>query len=184
MTIEGALRVQSIVQDLQRFSRSDPDEALALVDVRHVLAFTVDMTRPIIGEHARIVRDFGPVPTVLASEGRLNQVFLNLILNAAQAIAERAQEPEIRITTSTDERGRAVVAVSDNGVGIAEAHIRKIFDPFFTTKPSGVGTGLGLAICRGITTSFGGEITVESTVGVGSVFRMILPAAYSGAHSP
>jgi len=118
------------------------------------------------------------VPPVLAGEGRLNQVFLNLIVNAAHAIPEGAPDRnEIRLTTRTDDRGRAVIEVHDTGVGIPASDLQHIFDPFFTTKAPGEGTGLGLAICHGITSSLGGEITVESHVGTGSVFRVILPAA-------
>jgi two-component system, NtrC family, sensor kinase len=178
MTVEGAERVQEIVQDLRRFSRSDHEEPRTPVDVRRVLSFTLDMTDLELRRHARVVRDFGHVPLVLASEGRLTQVFLNLVLNAVQSIPEDDPDRhEIRLVTSTDALGNAVVEVRDTGVGIPAGRIGKIFDPFFTTKASGVGTGLGLAICHGITTSLGGDISVESTVGQGSVFRVVLPPA-------
>jgi signal transduction histidine kinase len=176
MTVEGAQRVQEIVQDLRRFSRSDHEEPRVPVDVRRILAFTLDMTDLEIRRHARVVRDFREVPLVLGSDGRLSQVFLNLVLNAVQAIPEgNPEQHEIRLVTSTDARGYAVIEIRDTGVGIPAARVRKIFDPFFTTKPSGIGTGLGLAICHGIAKSLDGEITVESTVGSGSVFRVILP---------
>ena len=105
-------------------------------------------------------------------------MFLNLLINAAQAIQEgNASGNEIGIATATDGAGRAVITISDTGSGIAPEVIERIFDPFFTTKPIGVGTGLGLFICHGIVKGLGGELTVESAVGRGTRFRLILPAA-------
>jgi CheY-like chemotaxis protein len=129
---------------------------------------------------ARLVKDFAPVPDVVANEARLGQVFLNLLLNAVQALPEgRSERNEIRIVVRSPTAERVVVEVHDNGVGIP-AHVRaRIFEPFFTTKPIGVGTGLGLAICHGIVTSLGGTLSVESEPGHGSVFRVELPAARS-----
>jgi CheY-like chemotaxis protein len=102
---------------------------------------------------------------------------LNLVVNAAQAIPEgAADQNEIRVVTRLDDRGRVVVEVHDTGSGIAEAVLPRIFDPFFTTKPVGVGTGLGLAICHRIVAAAGGQLTVESQVGKGTVFRTTLPA--------
>jgi signal transduction histidine kinase len=176
IAVEGATRVQEIVQDLRRFSRSDEHEPHRVIDVREVLSFTLAMIGAQVQKHARIVRSFEAVPNVLAGEGRLNQVFLNLIINAVQAIEEAGgSNHEIRLATLTDANGNAVVEVHDTGTGIPEAHLSKVFDPFFTTKAAGVGTGLGLAICHGITTSFGGQLTVQSRVGIGSVFRVVLP---------
>jgi signal transduction histidine kinase len=176
IAVEGAQRVQEIVKDLRRFSRGDDLEPLRVVDVHDVLRFTLAMIENEIGKRARLVRDFGPLPKVLAGEGRLNQVFLNLIINAIQAIDDRnGADHEIRLVTVTDTNGNAVVEVHDTGSGIREEHLPKIFDPFFTTKAAGVGTGLGLAICHGITTSLGGSMTVESKVAVGSTFRVVLP---------
>src|SRR5262249_27955289 len=123
------------------------------------------------------LRDIQPVPMVKANESRLGQVFLNLLLNAAQAIPDgAAAEHEIRIRTRTDPLGRAVVEISDTGKGIPDELRARVFDPFFTTKPVGEGTGLGLSICLGIVRSLGGEILLESEVGKGSTFRVALPA--------
>jgi signal transduction histidine kinase len=180
MMVEGAERVQQIVKDLQRFSRSDRGESRELTDVRKVLDFTLGLVTFEIGRHARLVRDFRPVPEVLATDGRLSQVFLNLILNAVQALpAPDPELHEIRLVTMTDDAGNAVVEVHDTGIGIPPQDIRKVFDPFYTTKPPNVGTGLGLAICHGITRSLGGAISVDSKVGVGTVFRVVLPPASS-----
>jgi signal transduction histidine kinase len=123
------------------------------------------------------VRDLQPVPMVKANESRLGQVFLNLLLNAAQAIPDgAAAEHEIRIRTRTDGLGRVLVEVSDTGRGIPEELRARIFDPFFTTKPPGQGTGLGLAIAQGIAADHGGRIEVISRLGKGSIFRVVLPA--------
>ena len=115
---------------------------------------------------------------VVASDSRLGQVFLNLVVNAAQAIKEgSADKNEIRISTSTDAAGRGVVEISDTGPGMSPEVLGRLFTPFFTTKPVGVGTGLGLSICHRIVTGFGGSIEVKSEVGKGSLFRVsLLPA--------
>jgi CheY-like chemotaxis protein len=127
---------------------------------------------------ARLVREFGPVPAVLANEARLGQVVLNLLINAAQAIPEgRVEENEIRVVTGTDDRGRAILEVHDTGAGIPDEIADRIFDPFFTTKPVGVGTGLGLWICRSIVVALGGEITAGKRAGGGTSVRVALPAA-------
>lgn len=182
ITLEGAQRVQEIVRGLNHFARSDPDEPRIPVDVRRILATALDMLAPEIEPRARVVCDLGPVPAITASEGRLLQVFLNLVLNAAQAIpAGDPSANEIRVVTRTDERGRVLIELFDTGVGIPDHVVRHIFDPFFTTKVPGAGTGLGLSICHGITTSLGGSISVESKKGCGSVFRVVLPATVAGA---
>jgi CheY-like chemotaxis protein len=139
------------------------DEALRLVmhEIRH---------------RARLTRMYRDVPPVLASDGRLGQVFLNLLTNAVQAIPEEdGAGHEIRISTSTDGVGNAVVEIADTGHGIPPHLLGRIFEPFFTTKPIGDGTGLGLSISHGIVRSLGGEIRVSSEVGVGTRFRVIFP---------
>jgi CheY-like chemotaxis protein len=121
------------------------------------------------------VRDDGALALVLADGDRLVQVFLNLLLNAAQAIEDgRAEKNEIRISTRLD-GDRLAIEVAVTGVGIPPEAIGRVFDPFFTTKPVGVGTGLGLSICHTIVTGLGGAISVESEPGAGSRFRVLLP---------
>jgi signal transduction histidine kinase len=106
------------------------------------------------------------------------QVFLNLLVNAAQAIAGSAPDRnEVRLGTSIDTAGRVTVEISDTGVGIPDEVLPRIFDPFFTTKPVGVGTGLGLSICHSLITAMGGSIEVTSKIGVGTRFVILLPAA-------
>jgi PAS domain S-box-containing protein len=176
-TRQGVERIGLIVRDLKAFSRADSEDVSAVVDVRKVLAFAEKMAGKEMRQRARVLRDIQPVPMVKANESRLGQVFLNLLLNAAQAIPDgAAAEHEIRIRTRTDGLGRAVVEVSDTGRGIPEELRARVFDPFFTTKPVGEGTGLGLSICLGIVRSLGGEILLESEVGEGSTFRVALPA--------
>ena len=112
------------------------------------------------------------------AESRLGQVFLNLLINAAQAIpVGRADTNEVRVTTRRGPAGEVIIEVKDTGSGIPADIRARIFDPFFTTKPVGVGTGLGLSICHGIITALNGTISVESEVGKGSTFRIVLKTA-------
>ncbi len=187
---DGAERVRRIVRDLKMFSRPD-DTTSGAVDVRKVIDSTVNMAWNEIRHRARLVKDYGPVPMVEANDGQLGQVFLNLLVNAAHAIPEgSADKHEIRIVTSTDRDGRAVVEIRDTGAGIPPGVLPRIFDPFFTTKPVGMGTGLGLSVCHGIITKLGGDIRVASSVGVGTTFSVILnpsaprPASVAPAPKP
>ncbi|MEK6607399.1 MAG: ATP-binding protein [Myxococcota bacterium] len=171
---EGAERVRQIVRDLKTFSRPDDDRRVP-VDVRRILESSINVAFNEIRPRARLVKDYGEVPQVEANEARLGQVFLNLLLNAAQAIPEGdAAKNEIRVTTRT-EGERVVVELRDTGGGIPPEVLGRIFDPFFTTKPVGVGTGLGLSICHNLVTSLGGEIAVDSQVGRGTTVRIALP---------
>ncbi|RKG65539.1 PAS domain S-box protein [Corallococcus sp. CA054B] len=172
---EGAERVRQIVRQLKTFSRPD-EERMTPVDVHAVLDSVVMMAANEIRHRARLRRDYGTVPQVMGNEGRLCQVFLNLVVNAAQAIPEgSAHDHEVVLVTRVSGE-QVVVEVRDTGSGIAPEVLGRIFDPFFTTKPVGVGTGLGLSICHGIITGLGGDIQVDSTVGKGSTFRVVLPA--------
>jgi CheY-like chemotaxis protein len=132
-----------------------------------------------IRHRARLVRNLDDVPMVLANDLRLSQVFVNLLLNAAQAIPEGHRDAnEIRVRAWYDEKKNAVVvSVEDTGVGISPEARSSIFEPFFTTKPIGEGTGLGLSICHGIVLAFGGSIEVDSCVGEGTKFRVCVPAS-------
>ena len=173
---QGGDRVRHIVRDLKTFATAD-DSRTGPIDVRRVLESSINMAYNEIRHRARLVKDYFPAPLVRASEARLGQVFLNLLLNAAHAIGEGDVDHHcIRIVARTDAKGRCVVEVSDTGRGISPDNLRRIFDPFFTTSP-GSGTGLGLSICQNIVATVGGEITVESAVGRGSTFRVTLPAA-------
>ncbi len=147
---------------LKTFSRGD-EERRGPVDLAQVIQSAVEMCWNEIRHRARLVIEPSSGPPVEGNAVRLGQVFVNLLVNAAQAIREgAASSNEIRIATSLDQRGRVVVAVSDTGCGMPHEVMAHIFEPFFTTKPIGVGTGLGLAICHGIIGSMGGELEVDS----------------------
>jgi PAS domain S-box-containing protein len=174
---QGADRVRTIVRDLKTFSRVDSTDNTD-VDVRQVLESTLNLATTEIRHRARLVKQFAEVPRVRANESRLGQVFLNLLVNAAQAIPGGTPERhEIRVATRVGSGGRVVVEVADTGTGIATEHLSRLFDPFFTTKEPGVGTGLGLSICHSLVAALGGEIHVESEPGRGSTFRVLLPAS-------
>jgi signal transduction histidine kinase len=173
----GAERIRDIVRGLKTFSRPDNDTRQSL-DVVLVLDATLAMVHNEIRHRARLVKDYAQVPNVFANEARLGQVFLNLLMNAVQSLPEdRAGSNDIRVAVKAAGVERVVVEVSDNGVGIPTQVRGRIFEPFFTTKPVGIGTGLGLAICHGIVTSLGGTLSFESEVGLGTTFRVDLPAA-------
>ena len=182
--IEGAERVRNIVRDLKSVSRSDEDQR-GPVDLQRVVESSIRMASNEIRHRARLVRNFTAAPVVQGSDGRLAQVFLNLLVNAAQAIPEgSAAQNEVTVTIRTDARGRAVVDVSDTGEGIPPEMRARIFDPFFTTKEVGVGTGLGLSLCRGIVASLGGELTFETEVGKGTSFHVSLLLSAGRAAAP
>jgi len=172
---EGAERVRNIVRDLMDFSRASPGVGDA-VDVEAILDATIRVAWNEVRHRARLIKRYAGIARVIGDEARLGQVFLNLIMNAAQAIDGDPSVNEITISTSAD-NGRAVIEVSDTGAGIRDQDLAHIFDPFFTTKVAGAGIGLGLAICRGILISLGGEISVSSEPGRGSSFRVVLPFA-------
>jgi PAS domain S-box-containing protein len=181
---QGADRVRTIVRDLKTFSRVDSADNNH-VDVRQVLDSTLNLAATEIRHRARLLKHFGDVPPVRANESRLGQVFLNLLVNAAQAIPGGTPERhEIRVATRLGSGGRVVVEVADTGTGIAAEHLPRLFDPFFTTKEPGVGTGLGLSICHSLVAALGGEIHVESEPGRGSTFRVLLPAAPPAEKAP
>jgi signal transduction histidine kinase len=173
--IEGAMRMQHIVRDLKTFSRTD-DEQRDNVDLQGVLESSINMCWNEIRHRATLIREFTDTPLVDANESRLGQVFLNLLINATQAMPDRsASTNRITVRTRTDDEGWAVVEVCDNGSGIEEARLGRVFEPFFTTKPVAEGTGLGLAICRNIVLDSGGSIDVESQPDAGTTFVVRLP---------
>jgi PAS domain S-box-containing protein len=174
---EAAARVRNIVRDLRMFSHSERDE-VGPVAIHDVLDSVTRMAANEIRHRARLRTAYGAVPPVHANSSRLGQVFLNLVMNAAQAIDEgRAESNEIALATSLDDTGRVLVEVSDTGSGIRPEVMRRLFTPFVTTKPVGVGTGLGLSICQRIVEQVGGEITVHSVVGTGTTVRVRLPVS-------
>ncbi len=175
--LEGVDRVRLIVRDLGVLSRVD-EHAMQSVDVHAVLDSTLTLAGSQVSGLARIVREYGEIPEARMNAARLGQVFLNLMVNAIEAMDQRqVSEREVRVRTSTDGDGRPVIEVSDTGSGIPPELVERIFDPFFTTKPDGRNTGLGLAICHRLVVEAGGEITVDTAPGRGSTFRLTLPPA-------
>jgi PAS domain S-box-containing protein len=172
----GTERVSGIVRDLQALTRV-PEERIAQVDLRAALERCLEIADHEIRHRARVIRELAEVPAVRGSEGRIVQLFLNLLVNAAQAIPVGCADTNwIRLTTLTS-GDHVVVVISDSGVGIQQDALGRIFDPFYTTKQVGEGTGLGLAIARSIVTAMGGEIEVDSAPGHGTSFRVLLPIA-------
>lgn len=176
----AASRMRSIVSDLQAFSRPTQD-GFGLVDLTQCVEWAIRSTAHEFQHRARLLTQFGDVPLVEAEEGRLGQVFINLLVNAVQAMPPGdGERNEVSVTTYTDGGGCAVVEIRDTGAGIPAEVRDRIFDPFFTTKGEGTGTGLGLSICYGIVNSVGGQIVVESQIGQGTTFRVKLPPASRG----
>ncbi|MFY7865112.1 ATP-binding protein [Roseateles sp.] len=167
---EGLGRVKKIVQDLKDFSRVDQSDWQE-ADLNLGLESTLNVVRHEIKYKAEVSKDFGELPPVRCLAGQLNQVFMNLIVNAAHAIQHRG---EIRLRT-LHEGDFVCVEVSDNGCGMSPEVQRRIFDPFFTTKPVGQGTGLGLSLSFSIIKKHGGRIELDSTPGQGSCFKVWLP---------
>lgn len=168
---EGITRVKKIVQDLKDFSHADTSEEWVWSDLRQGVESTLNIVWNELKYKVEVKRDYGELPEVECLPSQLNQVFMNLLVNAGQAIEERG---EIRIGTGV-EGDQVWVEIADTGKGIEEKNLKKIFDPFFTTKPVGKGTGLGLSLSYGIVQKHHGRIEVESEVGVGTRFRIWLP---------
>jgi signal transduction histidine kinase len=168
---EGAERIRDIVQNLRTFSRLDEAE-FKKTDIHEGIDSTIRLlSRYFTCDNIRLVRDYGELPLIDSFSGQLNQVWMNLLVNAAQAVS--ANGGEVRITTHADQEFM-FIAVSDTGGGIAPEHLNRIFDPFYTTKLVGEGTGLGLSISFGIVERHGGTITVKTRLNEGSTFTVTL----------
>lgn len=171
-SLDGATRVKRIVQDLKSFSRIDQSEGTP-ANLNDVLESTINIAWNELKYIAAIERNFSEIPSIVCHPQQLNQVFLNLLVNAAQAMEKQGV---ITLRTWNDD-ANLFVSVTDVGKGMPEEVRRRIFDPFFTTKDPGSGTGLGLSISADIVHKHGGEITVESEVGRGTTFTVSLPLA-------
>ena len=175
--LSGARRVREIVRDLRLYSR-EVDEEAGAVDLKAALETALRMTDAELRPRARVMRALTDVPKVRASEGRVVQILVNLLINAAQAM--EAGDPEknrLVVSLARQDEGFVRVTVSDTGSGIPEEIMDRIFDPFFTTKPPGVGTGLGLSVCRSLAESYGGRLILESRRGEGTQAHLDLPVA-------
>jgi len=168
---DGITRVKKIVQNLKDFSHIDTTDEWHFADLHHGMESTLNIVHNEIKYKANIVREYGDLPEIECMSSQLNQVFMNLLVNAAHAIEERGT-----ITLRSGRQEEEVwVEIADTGKGIAPEHLKKIFDPFFTTKPIGKGTGLGLSLSYGIVQKHHGRIEVQSEPGKGTTFRVWLP---------
>jgi len=173
---EGSERIRHIVRDLRDFSRADGEEQVP-ADVNQCLDSTANIVYTMMKHTVVLEKDYAELPKIEAYPMQLKQVFMNLLVNAYQAIEatpDRAQPGLIRIETRAADEG-VVVRISDSGVGIEKQHIDRIFDPFFTTKEPGEGTGLGLSLSYAIVERHGGRMRVESELGFGTTFELWLP---------
>lgn len=172
--LRGVERIVAIVQALRSYARNDPDEIEA-VDAAVVCRDAFDLVSSQLRHRARLTTELAAVPPIAIDARKLSRVVINLLVNAADAVAAAEPRPhEIRLRCLARD-GRVELSVSDTGVGIAPAHRARIYEPFFTTKPRGAGSGLGLAVVRDIVERFGGRISVDSLPGRGSTFTVGFP---------
>jgi two-component system, cell cycle sensor histidine kinase and response regulator CckA len=172
----GVERVVEIVRKLRAFADLGPEQR-APIDVRDAVREAAEIADNEVRHHARLVTELGEVPLVMASATQLEQVFVNLLVNAAQACAAGpGRDHAIRVTTRADASGDVAIEVSDTGPGVLPEARARVFDPFFTTKSIGAGIGLGLSICHSIIAAHGGRIELDSERGNGTTFRIWLPA--------
>jgi signal transduction histidine kinase len=166
--------VKRIIQDLREFSHVD--EAIwQSVNLEHCLDSTLNVAWNEIKYKAEVKKEYAGIPDVECMPSQINQVFLNLLVNAVQAIDQKGI---ISIRTGVHE-GEVWIEIADTGKGIAPEHLKQIFDPFFTTKPVGMGTGLGLSVSYGIVQKHGGRIEVLSELGKGTTMRVCLPISHT-----
>jgi signal transduction histidine kinase len=175
-----AERASDIVNNLLNFSRTGSAEQFGDINVARVLDDTLQLLEPQLRRsQIELVRSYAKdAPEVYGNAGKLQQVFTNLLLNARDAIPDGGR---IMVSTSIADDGSVVAEISDTGIGIAPENVAKIYDPFYTTKGVGQGTGLGLAVTYGIVQEHAGRISVDSTPGHGTIFRITLPTARARA---
>lgn len=170
-SLEGTMRIKTIVMDLKDFSRLDKPER-GFYDLNSGIRSTLNILRNEIKKGINIIEDYGEIPEIKCHPGQLNQVFMNIIMNALQALPEEGGEVRIKTSFSCKE---IIISVEDNGYGIEEGILSRIFDPFFTTKDVGKGMGLGLSLTYKIIEKHKGKIEVKSKPGEGTCFTIILP---------
>ena len=173
---DGITRVKKIVQDLKDFSHQGGDEEWQWALLHDGLDSTLNIVNNEIKYKAKVVKEYGELPEIECLPSQINQVFMNLLVNAAHAIEAAGHHHHAH----RNEGGEAWVEVADTGAGIAPEHLKRIFDPFFTTKPVGKGTGLGLSLSYSIVQKHHGRIEVESEPGKGTTFRVCLPVRPGG----
>ncbi|MDH5676415.1 MAG: ATP-binding protein [Myxococcales bacterium] len=183
-TTRAAERIARITSEMKLFAHVGDEAQLEMVDVRAVMGSALSLLHNEIRHRARLQCKFEEVPVTLASSSRLGQVFVNLLTNAAQAIAlGSAEQDRIEVTIDRETDGSIRVRICDSGHGMTPQVQKEIFKPFYTTKPKGEGTGLGLAICKDLIGAMGGTITVESEVDKGSCFTVSLPVVSEAART-
>jgi len=172
---EGIKRVRKIVQDLKDFSRVDARQEWEWSNLHNGIDSTLNIVNNEIKYKCEVIKQYGPLPEVECLPSELNQVFMNLLVNAAHAVT--ADRGTITIRTGV-EGAQVWVEIQDTGCGIPKENLKRIFDPFFTTKPVGKGTGLGLSLSYGILQKHGGRIEVDSEIGRGTCFRLTIPVRH------
>ncbi len=176
--LAGVRRIGTIVRDMRALSRESSSDAPSPVSVQRSIQAAANLAKGEVASRAMLNLELGDLPPVLGSDARLGQVFVNLFVNAAQAMPDRPLAENSIQVCATWLAGAAsvIVVVEDNGVGMAPEVLARMFDPFFTTKPVGIGTGLGLSISRTIIEKMGGNLTVRSAPGQGTSIAITLPA--------
>jgi two-component system NtrC family sensor kinase len=170
---EGIVRVRHIVQDLKDFSRVDTNQEWAWANLHAGIDSTLNIVSNEVKYKADVVKQYGAIPDIECLAPQINQIIMNLVVNAAHAIGDK--RGTITVATGRGEDDTVWIEVRDNGSGITREHLSRIFDPFFTTKPVGKGTGLGLSLAYGIVQKHRGSIDVDSEPGRGTTFRIVLP---------
>jgi len=176
---EGIKRVRHIVQDLKDFSRVDANQEWVWSDLHQGIDSTLNIVSNEVKYTADVVKEYGDIPDIQCLPLQINQVMMNLIVNAAHAIGP--ERGTITVRTAREDEGHVRIEVSDTGSGIAPDALSRIFDPFFTTKAVGKGTGLGLSLSYGIVQKHGGRIDVQTELGHGTTFRVLLPVQQGAA---
>jgi signal transduction histidine kinase len=173
---EGIVRVRKIVQDLKDFSRVDAHQEWHWVNIHHGIDSTLNIVGNEVKYKADVIKEYGDIPEIECLPTQINQVVMNIVVNAAHAVSG----PRGKITIRTGTEGDNIsIEISDNGAGIPKEILSRIFDPFFTTKPIGSGTGLGLSLSYGIIQKHNGRIEVESEPNRGTTFRITLPIQHT-----
>jgi two-component system, NtrC family, sensor kinase len=174
---EGIARVRHIVQDLKDFSRVDANQDWVWANLHEGIDSTLNIVANEVKYKAEVIKEYGAIPDIECLPSQLNQVIMNLVVNAAHAMGAERGRICIRTRTGPGE-DQVTLEVEDNGGGIAPENLSRIFDPFFTTKPIGRGTGLGLSLAYGIVQKHAGKISVASELGKGTTFRIELPVRH------
>jgi two-component system, NtrC family, sensor kinase len=178
---EGIKRVRKIVQDLKEFSHVDTKQDWEWIDLHVGIDSTLNIVNNEIKYKAEVVKQYGELPEVQCLPSEMNQVFMNLLVNAAHAVDKTRGTITIRSGTQDE---RVWIEIEDDGCGIPKENLSRIFDPFFTTKPVGKGTGLGLSLSYGIVQKHGGRLEVDSEPGRGTRFRVTLPVRHVEMTAP